>query len=146
MESLIAWFLRAYSIRKSRDKFRKLVAILIFIMLSVSLIVILTTIFSAGIAFSLSLEEIPISHELRGAIACFIDQSGSCTGCNTTSQELQELDRCPEWSEREVTKILQTQAKASSALAAIFLIYAFGVLTHGINLRRHITSYQIDYV
>jgi formate hydrogenlyase subunit 6/NADH:ubiquinone oxidoreductase subunit I len=137
---MLAWFLRSYPILNTRDKRRKSVAIIGFIMMSVSLIVILTTIFSACIAFSLSFEELPISDDYKGDIACFIDQSGSCTGCNDTD------GRCPEWSKADVTSILQSQAKAGASLAAIFLIYAAGCLRYGFHLRAHITNYMIEYV
>lgn len=137
---MLAWFLRAYPILNSRDKRRKSLAILGFMLMSVSLIIIFSTIFSACIVYSLSLEAIPIPDDLRGAIACFIDRSGSCTGCqNTTS-------RCPEWSNEDVTKILQSQAKSGASLAAICLIYAVNCLRYGANLRTHISNYMIDYV
>ena len=138
--AISAWLLKSFPILNIRDKKRKSVIIVGLIVISFSLLVMLTTIFSASIAFSLSLEELPITEALRGDIACFIDQSGSCTNCES------EKDRCPEWSREDVTKILQSQAKAGAALAAIFLAYAASSLRHAFNLRSHIINYQIDYV
>lgn len=112
------------------------------IVISFALLIILTTLFSASIAFSLSLNDIPISDEARGDIACFLDQSGSCTGCNNIPQ----TNVCPEWSTEDVTTILQTQTKAGATLAAIFLVYAASNLRHAFNLRSRIVNYQIAYV
>jgi len=77
---------------------------------------------------------------VRGNIACFIDQSGSCTKCEN------ESGRCPEWSTQDVTRILQNQTKAGAALAGIFIAYAASNLHHVFTLRRHIMNYEIDYV
>ena len=103
-------------------------------------LVMLGTLFGTSISLSLSFVDFPVDDDVRGSIACFLDQAGSCTGCD------RESDRCPEWSNDDVTKVLQTQAKASAALAAIFLLYALSALRFGFNLRKHIAMYQIDYV
>lgn len=117
MQAMIAGFLRSFSILNTTDKRRKSVAIIFFILIAVSLLVMITTIFAASITFTLSLQEVPISDILRGEIACFIDQSGACTRCQ------EETSRCPEWGKDDVTKILQTQAKTGAAFAAIFVVY-----------------------
>ena len=110
------------------------------VVVSFVLLVLMAAIFSTSIAFSISLDQIVISDAQRGSIACFIDQSGSCTDCEKI------IGRCPEWSREEVTQILQNQTKASAALAAIFLVYAGSNLRHAFNLRSHIMNYEIDYV
>ena len=110
------------------------------VVVSFVLLVLMTAIFSTSIAFSFSLEQIPMSDAQRGSIACFIDQSGSCTRCE------ENVNRCPEWSKGEVTQILQNQTKASASLAAIFIVYAGSNLRHAFNLRSHIMNYEIDYV
>lgn len=119
MEATIAGFLRSFSILNTTDKRRKSVAIMVFILIAISLLVMITTIFAASITFTLSLQEIPISDILRGEIACFIDQSGACTRCQ------EETNRCPEWGKDDVTKILQTQAKTGAAFAAVFVVYVY---------------------
>jgi hypothetical protein len=116
MEAAIAGFLGSFSILNTTDKRRKSVAIMIFILIAISLLVMIATIFSASIVFSLSLQEIQISDALRGEIACFIDQSGSCTRCDN------RVERCPEWGKEDITKILQTQAKTGAAFAAVFVV------------------------
>jgi hypothetical protein len=116
MEAAIAGFLGSFSILNTTDKRRKSVAIMIFILIAISLLVMIATIFSASIVFSLSLQEIQISDALRGEIACFIDQSGSCTRCDN------QVERCPEWGKEDITKILQTQAKTGAAFAAVFVV------------------------
>lgn len=140
--ALLAWFLRSYSILSTRDKRTKLFGILAFIAVATLLFVILTTIFSACIVFSISLAESPITDLQRGNVACFIDQSGVCTFCG----EEFGSNQCPEYSKDDITRILQTQGKSAAALAAIFLIYAAGSLRYGFNMKRHISNYQIDYV
>lgn len=141
VSALLFRFLHTFSILNTGDKRITLFAVFGLILISFSLLVMLTTTFSACIAFSLSLEQLPIEDDLRGDIACFLDQSGSCTACDE-----EDGRRCPEWSNEEVTKILQTQTKAAAALAAIFLVYAASNLRHSFTMRTHIINYQIEYV
>jgi hypothetical protein len=140
LAAVLALLLRSFKILNTRDKRRKSIAIVGFIILSISIVLVLTAVFSACIAFSLSFEELPVSDTIRGKIACFIDQSGSCSGCDSSGP------RCPEWSNDNVTRIIQSQAKAGASLAGIFLIYAFGTLRYGLALRAHMSNYMIDYV
>jgi hypothetical protein len=140
ISAVVAWFLHACPILNTRDKRRKTVTIMGLVVVSFVLLALMTAIFSTSIAFSISLKQIKISDEQRGNIACFIDQSGSCTRCE------EEVDRCPEWTAKDVTQILQNQTKASASLAAIFLVYAGSNLRHAFNLRSHIMNYEIDYV
>lgn len=138
---MLAWFLGSFSILNTSDKRRKLAGIMIFIGIATTLLVMLFAIFAASITFSLSLDDFRISDTLRADIACFIDQSGTCTQC-----EAEDSTRCPEWSNEDVTRILQTQAKTGAAFAAIFAVYAVGILRYGFTLRKHIGNYQIDFV
>lgn len=108
----------------------------------IAILILLTTIFATCIAFSVSLVDVPISDSQRGDIACFLDESGSCTRCD----EEYRSDRCPEWSTADVTKVIQTQAKASASLAAMLMLYALSALRFGLGLRTHIRMYQIEYV
>jgi hypothetical protein len=140
LAAVLALLLRSFKILNTRDKQRKSLAIVGFIILSISIVLVLTAVFSACIAFSLSFEELPVSDTIRGKIACFIDQSGSCSGCDSAGP------RCPEWSNDNVTRIIQSQAKAGASLAGIFLMYAFGALRYGLALRTHMSNYMIDYV
>ena len=140
--ALLGWAISAYSILSTRDKHAKLLMIIAFIIGATLTVIILATIFSASIAFSISLRAVPISASERGNIACFLDSVGSCTKC-----ELEDASqRCPEWSRADVTKVIQTQAKGAASLAAIFIIYAISALRFGFVLRKHVTTYQIDYV
>jgi hypothetical protein len=138
--ALTGWSIKAFSILSVQHKRQKLAAIVIFIITMAATLVLLASIFSASIVFSVNLVSSPIDEESRGNIACFLDQANSCTRCDF------EEDRCPEWSQDDVTKVLQTQAKSSAALAAIFLVHAFTALRFGFGLRKHIIMYQIDYV
>lgn len=105
-------------------------------------ILLLGTIFSASIAWSVNLVGYNLEDALRGAVACSIDTVNSCTKCQNRSGSRE----CPEWTEGDVVKILQTQLKQSATFAAIVLIYSFGSLRFGFVLRKHISVYQIDYV
>jgi lysylphosphatidylglycerol synthetase-like protein (DUF2156 family) len=138
--ALTGWSIKAFSILSVQHKRQKLAAILIFIIAMLATVCSLVSIFAASIAFSVNLVNVPIDDGTRGDIACFLDQAFSCTGCED------EVDRCPEWLQSDVTGVLQTQAKSSAALAAIFLVHALSALRFGFGLRKHIIMYQIDYV
>jgi lysylphosphatidylglycerol synthetase-like protein (DUF2156 family) len=138
--ALTGWFIKAFSILSVQQKRQKLAAVLIFIIAMGATLAALVSIFAASIAFSVNLVNVPIDKETREEIACFLDQADSCSRCED------EFDRCPEWSESDVTGVLQTQAKSSAALAAIFVVHAFSALRFGFGLRKHIIMYQIDYV
>jgi hypothetical protein len=113
-----------------------------FIFVTASIFVMLVTIFAGSIAYSVSLVNFPPSEQSRGTIACYIDTAETCTGCKNRIPVL----RCPEWTEEDVTKVLQTQMKGSATLAAIFVLYALSALRFGFSMRRHTLLYQIDYV
>ena len=100
----------------------------------------LVTIFAGSIVFSINLVDVPISNEARGTIACFIDDDLTCTNCD------RRINKCPEWTNEDVTKVLQTTAKGSATLSAIFILYASSALRFGFSMRKNILLYQIDYV
>ena len=104
---------------------------------------LLISLFAASITFSSSFVEIPLTDSQRGDLACIIDQAGSCTNCDLPHGD---PNRCPEWSVSDVTKVIQTQAKSSAALAAILMLYSFGALRFGFGMRKHIRMYQIQYI
>lgn len=139
---LTGWFLSAYTIRNHGDKQTKNVAVIVMIFVMTSNVIMLATIFGASILFSADLINAPIDESQRGEVACGVDRGVSCTNCDATVHS----ERCPEWSLEDVTKILQTQLKQSATLAAIFILYAIGVLRFAVTLRRHLSLYQIDYV
>jgi hypothetical protein len=141
--ALTGWSIKAFSILSVQHKRQKLAAIFIFIAAMAATIVLLLSIFWASIAYSISLVDVDIDNNTRGEVACFLDKANSCTGCQE-GQNVTEV--CPEWTEDDITRVLQTQAKNSAALAAIFLVHAFSALRFGFGLRKHIIMYQIDYV
>ena len=138
--ALLGWFMSSYRILSTTDKRSKSVAILLFIVIMGSLLVMLTVLLSSSVTFALSLVENPISGARRGQIACYFDFSNTCTGCNDPT------NRCPEWTNEDVTKIVQGQAKASTTLASISIVYTLLALRFGFNQRRHLSMYQIEYV
>jgi hypothetical protein len=124
--AVLGWFITTRPVMSTRHKRNKLISIWAFIVLMIAILILLTTIFAACIVFSISLVEIPITDGQRGDVACFLDESGSCTGCG------EESDKCPEWSIPDVTRVIQTQAKASASLAAMLMLYAFSALRYGL--------------
>jgi len=135
---LMGWFLSAFSIRSNIDKQNKSNAILILIVVLFLNAALLITIFIASILWSYRME---LTESERGDIACDIKNS-QCTGCDEIIGE----NRCPEWSFEDITNIKRRQLKQSATLAAIFFLYDINVMMHGLNLRKHLSMYQIDYV
>lgn len=142
VSAIVGWYIGAKPVMNTRHKRNKLISIWAFIIMMICILILLTTIFATCIAFSVSLVDVPISESQRGDVACFLDESGSCTLCDDANRS----NRCPEWSIPDVTKVIQTQAKASASLAAILMLYALSALRFGLGLRRHIRMYQIEYV
>lgn len=105
-------------------------------------IVLEGAIFTGSILQSTSLINVPLRDFERGKAACVIDSVQSCSFCGNRLG----LRECPEWTDGEVTKVLQTQLKQSSAMAAIFILYSISALRFGFVLKKHISMYQIDYV
>jgi hypothetical protein len=135
---LMGCCLSSYSIRSNADKRRKGTAVIIFILVLAVNASLLATLFVTSIVWSTQVE---LNDAQRGDIACLINNN-DCTNCDASLSE----ERCPEWSVEDVTSILQTQLKQSASLAAIFILYAVNVMSYGINLRKHLSQYQIDYV
>ena len=107
-------------------------------------------IFTASLVYSLDIVKVTFEDNRRGIIACYVDSnSSSCTNCDCDEPEFYcppEARQCPEWTSRDVSRIVQTQLKQSVTLAAIFFIYAFSALRFGLDLRRSQIKYQIAYV
>jgi hypothetical protein len=135
---LMGCCLSSYSVRSNTDKRRKGTAVIVFIGILAVNACLLATLFITSIVWSAQVE---LNGSQRGDIACLINDN-DCTNCDA---ELSTA-KCPEWSVADVTAIVQTQLKQSASLAAIFMLYALNVMSYGINLRRHLSRYQIDYV
>lgn len=135
---LMGCCLSSFSIRSNADKRRKGTGVIIFIGVLAVNASLLATLFITSIVWS---TQVQLNDGQRGDVACLIAET-DCTDCDAALPE----DRCPEWSVADVTSILQTQLKQSASLAAIFILYAVNVMSYGINLRKHLSQYQIDYV
>jgi len=133
----MGWFLSAFSIRSNIDKQNKSNAVLILILVLFLNAALLIAIFIVSILWSYRMD---LTELERGDIACDIKNS-QCTGCDELGEK-----RCPEWSFLDITNIKRRQLKQSATLAAIFLLYDINVTMHGLNLRNHLSMYQIDYV
>lgn len=141
---LTGWYLSVFTIRNSSDKQTKSVAVIIFIFVMFANALMLGVIFVACILLSTNLITSAITEEQVDDVACRLDFDISCTQCDLDPSE--DLRRCPEWSENDVTRILLTQLKQSASLAAIFILYAVSMLRFGVTLRTYLSRYQIDYV
>jgi hypothetical protein len=150
--ALLAWLLWTCPITQTSHKHNKSIAIVVFILISFAMILAMATIFASCILEALFLNA-DISDSVRGAIACSIDQSGSCTNCpedimilNSTESLVLPESQCPEWSQENVKRILQSQAKTGANLAVICMLYAIGAFRYGLTVRKHIANYKIAYV
>ena len=65
---------------------------------------------------------------------------------NSTDVSVLPEDQCPEWSQDNVVRILQSQAKTGANLAVICMFYAIGAFRYGLTVRKHIINYKIAYV
>lgn len=137
---IIGWYISSFSISRTSEKRRKLFFIICFIGVMVVNFAVLIVIVSSSILFAAAIPTISIDDMIRGKIACAIARNYGCSSCGS------EAERCLEWSVSDVIRILQTQSKTSAAIAAIFLVYAFGAFRFGFVMRRHIATYQIEYV
>jgi hypothetical protein len=137
---LSGWFISWSSIQRTIDKKRKLVAVHLLIGAMIAAGVLLIAVFGTTISFSVNIVSDPITDDMRGTIACILGSTGGCTKC-----ELQR-NRCPEWTIQDVATIYKTQALAVATCSAIFFIYAVRTTRFGFAMRKHLLSYQIEYV
>ena len=135
---LMAWFLSAFSIRSNIDKQNKSKAALILIGVLFINAFVLITIFVTSIFWS---HHLMLTNVERGTIACTVNHN-ECTNCDATIGPIQ----CPEWNYADVTGIVRRQLQQSAILAAIFILYDLNVIMYGLNLRKHLSMYEIDYV
>lgn len=138
--ALLGSYISNFSILNTNDKRRKLAAVLAFIVMMILASAMLFMLFCVSISFSSSLVNAPLSYEIRGTLACTLDGGRGCTRCDEST------GRCPEWTTEDVTIVLQSEAKTSATVAAIFLVYSFGATRVGFTMRKHIAMYQIEYV
>jgi len=141
LASFFSWVVGRISIFSTRQKWWKQAVVMCFLIVSILLVAVLVTLFIGSIVYSSSLISSPLSDSARGNFACAVDQAGSCTQCDSTTEQ-----RCPEWTTEDVTRVVQSQAKASASLAGIFLLYTSGMIQFGRHLWKITQSYQIDYV
>ena len=79
----------------------------------------------------------------RGELTCNQDyQFRGCTGCDKTNLN----ERCSEWEEDDVRKIMLASLKQSVILSVILILYSLESLRFGIKLKDRISKYQIAYV
>lgn len=144
MAILSGWFISYSSIERTSDKHRKLAAVYLFVVTMVSAALLLVAVFATTLSFTADLVSNPIGDATRGEIACYLDGpddgGGGCSACGRTT------NRCPEWTVGDVTTIYKSQAFSLAVIAAIFFAYAFGAARFGFHMRRHLNSYQIEYV
>mmetsp|Transcript_22291 Transcript_22291/g.44897 ORF Transcript_22291/g.44897 Transcript_22291/m.44897 type:complete len:821 (-) Transcript_22291:1051-3513(-) len=138
--ALVGLILKCYPVLNTRQKKVKQSMIILFIVLIILTIFAVAVVFATSLIYSLSIVDLPLTEYSK--IACALDMDGSCTGCDSSYEELV----CPEWSKDDVARVLQTITKQSATIAAIFLVYALATLKYGFVLFRHVSRYQIEYV
>lgn len=143
LAALVGIFLKCYTVLNGRQRRIKQGVVVLFIVIIFITVFAVATIFTTSLIYSLNIVDFQLDSYRE--IACYLDSDGgSCTGCNPRASI--EEDVCPEWSEDDVKSVAQTIMKQSSALAAIFLVYALVTLRYGFVLFRHVSRYQIEYV
>jgi hypothetical protein len=138
--AILGSYISNVSILSTMDKRRKLGAVYLFTAGMVILVILLLGICGISIGYILKLSRFPISDAIRGDFACNSDNLGGCTQCEL------DANRCPEWTSKDVTSILKTQAKASACVAAIFVCYCFSSIRFGFVMMNRISMYQIAFV
>jgi hypothetical protein len=98
-------------------------------------------IFVYSVTLSVNAVKIKLSDVARGEIACLIG-GGSCSFCGNDAGK----DECPEWTNDDILTIFKSQMTTAATMAAILMVYSVGPLRFGFVLRRHISTYEIDYV
>jgi len=148
--ALLGWFIAVKKVLNNRDKTQKKIAVYLFIGMMVMTIFAIAAILSYSLIDSSSIVKYGLSDEERGKTACYLlDAGGSCSNCNATQSNdtlIEDVIKCPEWSEPDLLKLTQTQMKQSATLAAIFIIYAFTSLRFGFTLKTLVSRYEVDYV
>jgi hypothetical protein len=98
-------------------------------------------IFVYSVTLTVNAVPLKLSNEERGQIACLIG-GGSCSFCgNDTGQS-----ECPQWTQDDILNIFKSQLKSAAIVAAILMVYSVGLIRFGFALRRHMSTYEIDYV
>lgn len=140
LAALVGFFLKCYTVLNGRQRRIKQGVVVVFIVTIFLSLFAVGTIFVTSLIYSLGIINLPT--EEPQDIACVLDMSGSCTGCEPGDPG----PKCPEWTEEDVQDVLDTIMKQSATLAAIFLVYALITLRYGFLLFRYVSRYQIEYV
>lgn len=168
VSALLGGYIRQFSILDINDKKNKAVAVIGFIGINILAAMtlgrcilarlaitqtpflwthfpfapIIVAISTGSILASIRFGYYPITDEERGAVACSFDTAQTCSYCGNRIGERE----CPEWTTDDVTSLLQAEYKMTTLLAVIFITYAISATRYGILAKKHISSYQIDYV
>jgi hypothetical protein len=140
LAALVGYFLKFYTVLNRRQRRFKQGVVVLFIATIMMTIFTVATIFATSLIYALNIVDVPLDQ--YSLLACYLDSDGSCTGCDPDDT----LPMCPEWTEDDVRRVLETIMKQSATLAAIFLVYALITLRYGFVLFRHVSRYQIEYV
>ena len=140
LAAVLSWLAARMSIFNAGQKRWKSFVILCLLSVSLILVIALVTIFVGSIVFSSYLTDITLKDSARGNFACAVDRTGTCTRCD------EAFNKCPEWTNEDVVKVLRSQAKSSATLAGIFLLYTSGIIRFAAQWWRINQSYQIGYV
>jgi len=138
LAAMIGIVLKFYTVLNRRQRRIKQGLVIVFISTIMMTLLAVSTIFVTSLLYSFRF--VDLTEDSLQQIACVIDMSGSCTGCDQLPKQ------CPEWTNEDVQKVLATMMKQNTTLAAIFLVYAMITLRYGFVLFAHVSRYQIEYV
>lgn len=124
-----------------RDRRRTLMVIVLFNFVATSSLVLLFVVF---VGCLLMMVDVYVDEGNRGSLACELDCSHSCTGCDLPAANRSNV--CPEWSIDDVNMVLQTQGKTSATISGVFMLYSIAALAFGRSLYRRVSNYVIAYV
>jgi hypothetical protein len=140
LAAFVGIVLKCYPVLNTRQKKVKQGMIVLFIAVIILTIFAVAVVFATSLIYSLNVVSLPLAN--YNEIACSLDGDGSCTGCQSNDPK----EWCPEWSNADVSRVLQTVTKQSATIAAIFLVYALATLRYGFVLFSHVSRYHIEYV
>lgn len=144
---LIGVFLKCYTVLNSTQRRIKQTIVVFFNGFVVLTIFACTTIFAVSLIYSVTIIGYDSADYSR--MACFIDVDDSCTGCPDADESFDSVPYdsvCPEWTDSDVQRVVQTTMKQSATVAAIFLVYALVTLRYGLLLFQYVSQYKIEYV
>jgi uncharacterized BrkB/YihY/UPF0761 family membrane protein len=135
-------YIDSATIEKTSHKRKQLAAVWLFIGCLIAATFLLVVSFVATLTFSIYLGHTSVDENTRASAACFFD--GDCYGCQDPQLPLEDV--CTSFSEDNIDKIIRTECKSVVTLSVIFMVYCWTLIRFGFTIRKHLATYQIEYV